>query len=75
MLTRNPQLANEWNYEKNGDMLPSNVTVFSGKKVWWRFDNRMEKAASFLDIDVTSIRRACRGEKAEYKGFVWKYKE
>lgn len=36
LLTRNPQLANEWNYEKNGDMLPSNVTVFSGKKVWWR---------------------------------------
>jgi hypothetical protein len=29
-----PELSLEWNYEKN-DLLPSEVTHKSGKKVWW----------------------------------------
>ena len=31
-------------------------------------------AANKLKFDLTSIRRACRGEKPTYKGFIWKYK-
>ena len=34
--THNPKLANEWNYEKNGDWKPQNFTSSSGKKVWWK---------------------------------------
>lgn len=34
--TLNPQLAKEWDYEKNMGLLPSDVTKSSGKKVWWR---------------------------------------
>lgn len=30
------ELAEEWNYEKNGDILPSQITPSSSKKVWWR---------------------------------------
>ena len=30
-----PLLAQEWNYEKNGDLSPDHVTSSSGKKVWW----------------------------------------
>ena len=30
-----PDLAKEWNYEKNGDLKPENVSCGSGKKVWW----------------------------------------
>lgn len=30
-----PELATEWDYSKNGDLLPSQVTTTSGKKVWW----------------------------------------
>lgn len=33
--TLNTELAAEWDYEKN-TLLPSQVTVFSEKKVWWR---------------------------------------
>lgn len=33
--TCNPELSKEWNYTKNGDLLPSMVTPSSGKKVWW----------------------------------------
>lgn len=31
-----PEIAKEWNYEKNGDLLPENVIKGSGKKVWWK---------------------------------------
>ena len=31
-----PDLAAEWNYEKNGNLRPEDVTCKSGKKVWWK---------------------------------------
>ena len=31
----NPQLVKEWNYQKNGNLTPNNVTYNSHKKVWW----------------------------------------
>lgn len=34
--TTNPDLAQEWNYIKNGDLLPTKVMAGSGKKVWWQ---------------------------------------
>ena len=30
-----PELAEEWNYEKNGSLTPDNITAYSNKKVWW----------------------------------------
>lgn len=33
--TLRPDLMREWNYEKNGDVLPSQFTEHSGQKVWW----------------------------------------
>ena len=34
--TTNPELAKEWNYEKNNGLTPKMITKGSGKKVWWR---------------------------------------
>ena len=31
-----PDLAKEWNYEKNGDLRPEDVSCGSSKKVWWK---------------------------------------
>lgn len=31
-----PALANEWNYEKNGDLKPADVVYGSNKSVWWK---------------------------------------
>ena len=42
LKTNNPLLANEWNYKKNIDLLPSDVTCGSGKKVWWICDKGHE---------------------------------
>jgi very-short-patch-repair endonuclease len=36
LQTLNPALAQEWNFEKNGDISPSSVKSNSGKKVWWK---------------------------------------
>lgn len=35
LATTRPDLAQEWNYEKNGNLTPHDVTVGSNKKVWW----------------------------------------
>lgn len=34
--TTHPDLAKEWNYERNGNLKPTDVTFSSGKKVWWK---------------------------------------
>ena len=36
LATRNPQLASEWNYERNGDLKPQNFMPNSIQKVWWK---------------------------------------
>ena len=36
LQTINPNLAKEWNYEKNGNLKPENFTASSGQKVWWK---------------------------------------
>ena len=36
LITLNPILAKEWNYEKNGQLKPEQVTANSNKKVWWK---------------------------------------
>jgi len=35
LTIENPSLAREWDYEKNGDLRPENITGGSNKKVWW----------------------------------------
>ena len=36
LATNYPQIAEEWNYEKNFPILPTQVTSGSYKKVWWK---------------------------------------
>jgi hypothetical protein len=36
LASQYPELAKEWNYEKNGDLTPDKVASGSGKKVWWK---------------------------------------
>ena len=35
LATTNPELSEEWNYEKNNNLTPYDVTAGSHKKVWW----------------------------------------
>lgn len=36
LKTRDPFLAREWNYDKNGDCLPDSVALNSHSKYWWK---------------------------------------
>jgi very-short-patch-repair endonuclease len=36
LTTVNPRLAKEWHPDKNGSLMPNDVTIFSHKKVWWK---------------------------------------
>ena len=56
LATCNPELAKEWNYTKNGVLLPSMVTPNSGKKVWWVCPRGHEWQAS---VDHRSKGRGC----------------
>lgn len=44
-----------WNYEKNGLLTPADVTVGSGKKVWWK----CEKGHEWL-MRVCDLNKGCR---------------
>lgn len=35
LTTTHPEIANQWNYNKNTDLTPQQVSAGSGKKVWW----------------------------------------
>ena len=36
LATNNPNLVKEWNYNKNGELLPEHFANASNKKVWWK---------------------------------------
>ncbi len=36
LLSDNPSLCQEWNYDLNGEIKPENCTKSSGLKVWWK---------------------------------------
>lgn len=42
LAIRRPELAYEWNYEKNGALTPSTISFSSGKSVWWRCERGHE---------------------------------
>lgn len=35
LFTVRPDVAEEWDYEKNRDLRPENINPYSGKKAWW----------------------------------------
>ena len=36
LRTTHPEIAREWNKERNGDLKPTNVITSSNKRVWWK---------------------------------------
>ena len=36
ILFSNPEIVQEWDYEKNGNLKPENYTAKSARKVWWK---------------------------------------
>ena len=59
LATTNPTVANEWNYEKNIDILPTMISSGSNKKVWWKCSLGHEWQAAVVE-------RADRGTGCPY---------
>ena len=49
LATTNPEIAKEWNYLRNGDLLPTDVVAKSNKKVWWQCELGHEWEATVAD--------------------------
>ena len=56
LATTHPQLALEWDYEKNSPLLPQQFTHGSSKKVYWRCE-KMHRW--FADISSRAAGRGC----------------
>ena len=48
LKTTNPELASEWNYEKNGSLTPNQIVAGSPKTVWWKCKKGHEWQASIV---------------------------
>ena len=58
-----PEIAQEWNYEKNGLLTPEMISNASGKKVWWKCSQRHEWQARIADRNKGRGCPYCSGNK------------
>ncbi|MBR2933922.1 MAG: zinc-ribbon domain-containing protein, partial [Clostridia bacterium] len=63
LATINPTLANEWNYEKNGDLTPEDFTANSGRNVWWKCDKGHEWQANIASRNAGRDCPICSNKK------------
>lgn len=63
LATVNPDIAVEWHPDKNGDLLPSDVSSGSSKKVWWRCNKGHEWQAQIKSRSKGSKCPVCLGKK------------
>ena len=57
--TRYPEIAKEWNYERNGNLLPSDVVYGSNRRVWWKCSNCNYEWEATI-VSRTNIGNGCR---------------
>ena len=63
LQTLNPSLANDWNYEKNGNFSPENFTANSGIKVWWKCEKGHEWQAAIASRNNGTSCPICKSER------------
>lgn len=63
LQTLNPELLKEWNYSRNTDFLPSEISATSAKKVWWLCSKGHEWLADIRNRNAGSGCPICYKEK------------
>ena len=56
MATTHPEISKEWNYEKNGDLKPTDIKAGSNKNVWWKCERGHEWQAA-INIRTNGYRK------------------
>ncbi len=64
LASLNPKLVSEWNYKRNGKLLPSDFTANSDKKVWWECKYHHEWQASIANRNKNHGCPYCSGRNA-----------
>ncbi|MBE7082849.1 MAG: hypothetical protein E7378_04180 [Clostridiales bacterium] len=64
LATINPKLASEWNYDKNGNIKPEDITANSGKKVWWKCSKGHEWEAKIVNRNIGNGCPICNSERS-----------
>ena len=59
----NPEIAKEWNYEKNVNLKPENFSVNSNKKIWWKCQKGHEWQARISSRSSGNGCPYCSGQK------------
>ena len=68
-IADNEELMDEWDYEANKDLNPKEITIGSGKKVWWKCHNGHKYAQTIHKRTLRGYSCPyCSGHKA-WKGF------
>ncbi len=57
LFSTNPELKSEWNYDKNIEIKPYNVSAGSSKKVWWKCNKNHEWQAPISNR--ARLKRGC----------------
>ena len=63
LQTVNPDVAKEWNYEKNNGLTPMDIMPNSGKKVWWKCDKGHEWQATVASRNYGTGCPICHAER------------
>ena len=63
LAERNPDLSRQWNFLKNDGLTPYDVSLGSGKKVWWICDKGHEWEATINSRNQDSNCPICSGHK------------
>ena len=59
LATVNPELAKEWDYEKNGDLTPQMFLPLSSKKVWWKCKEGHSWEAQIANRNAKKVKTGC----------------
>ena len=68
LATTDPQLLFEWDGEKNGDVLPSNLSRYSLRYVWWKCEFGHSWRARIADRAIEG--ETCRICEEEFNSFL-----
>ena len=68
VLLSNPEIAQEWNYERNGNLKPEHFAPNSNKKVWWKCGSGHEWQATIVNRNKGRKCPYCSGKKV-LKGY------